>query len=42
MRRRGKIGKQLWDDLKKKGRILQTESGSTRSHSVENSLREKL
>jgi hypothetical protein len=36
--RRGRRRKQLLDDLKEKRRISEIERGSTRSHSVQNSL----
>jgi len=39
--RRARRGKQLLDEVKK-AMILETERGSTRSHSVENSLWKKL
>jgi len=34
-RRRGRRGKQLLDDVKGNGRVLEIERGSTKSHSVE-------
>jgi hypothetical protein len=40
--RRGRKRKQLLDDLKGKEKILEIESGSTRSHSMENSLWKRL
>ena len=36
--RQGRRRKQLLDDLKEKGKILETERGSARSRCVENSL----
>jgi hypothetical protein len=40
--RRGRRRKQLLDDLKGKEKILEIERGSTRSHTVENSLWKRL
>jgi hypothetical protein len=40
-RRRGRISKQLLDDLKE-NKILEIERGNTRSHPVENSLWKRL
>jgi hypothetical protein len=40
--RRGRRRKQLLDDLKENERILEIERGSSRSHSVENSLWKRL
>jgi len=36
--RRGRRLQQPWDDIKERKKILELESGTTRSHCVENSL----
>jgi 2-C-methyl-D-erythritol 4-phosphate cytidylyltransferase len=41
-RRRERIRKQLLDDLQENDRVREIEGGSTRSHSVENSLWKRL